>query len=161
MTPIVRRQHRRIATQLLNPKAIEGYAHVLDYEAHILIRSLYHETGMGKLPINPAHFVGRYALKYVAYASSLTRESDGCVNHSNMLTITFGTRTDSTVDPLTESALALATEFNDLTGKSDLPYLMSGPLTMVGHRSTNTQCRLYQNTAKDSFCRAVTSPPAA
>jgi hypothetical protein len=39
-----------------------------------------------------------------------------------MLTITFGTRTDSTADPLTESALALAIEFNDLTGKSELPY---------------------------------------
>jgi hypothetical protein len=27
---------------------------------------------MGKLPINPAHFVGRYALKYVARASPLS-----------------------------------------------------------------------------------------
>jgi hypothetical protein len=34
-----------------------------------------------------------------------------------MLTVSFGTRTDSTADPLTESALALATEFMDLTGK--------------------------------------------
>ncbi len=41
-----------------------------------------------------------------------------------MLTITFGTRTDSTLDPLTERALALATEFMDLTGKRhfDLTY---------------------------------------
>jgi hypothetical protein len=51
--------------QLLTPKAIQGYASVLDYEAHILVRSMYYETKMGKLPINPAHFVGRYALKYV------------------------------------------------------------------------------------------------
>jgi len=50
---------------VLTPKAIQGYASVLDYEAHILIRSMYNETQMGKLPINPAHFVGRYALKYV------------------------------------------------------------------------------------------------
>ncbi|KAH9991551.1 cytochrome P450 [Russula vinacea] len=91
------RLHRRIATQLLTPKAIQGYASVLDYEAHILIRSMYYETAMGKLPINPAHFVGRYAL-------------------NNMLTVSFGTRTDSTADPLTESALALATEFMGLTG---------------------------------------------
>jgi len=35
---------------------------------------------------------------------------------SNMLTITFATRTDSTLDPLTDCALALATEFMDLTG---------------------------------------------
>ena len=51
--------------QVLTPKAIRGYAPVFDYEAQILIRSMYHETQMGKLPINPAHFVGRYALKYV------------------------------------------------------------------------------------------------
>jgi hypothetical protein len=62
----IRRQHRRLAMQLLNTKAIQGYASVLDYEAHILIRSMYHETQMGKSPIDPAHFVGRYALKYVA-----------------------------------------------------------------------------------------------
>lgn len=31
---------------------------------------MYHETDMGKKPINPAHFVARYALKYVAHASS-------------------------------------------------------------------------------------------
>jgi hypothetical protein len=58
-----RRQHRRIAMQLLNPKAIQGYASVLDYEAHILIRSLYHASKMGSLPVNPAHIAGRYALK--------------------------------------------------------------------------------------------------
>ncbi|KAH8998178.1 cytochrome P450 [Lactarius akahatsu] len=91
------RQHRRIAMQLLTQKAIQGYAPVLDYEAHILVRSLYHESKMGTLPINPAHFAGRYAL-------------------NNMLTISFATRTDSTLDPLTERALALATEFMDLTG---------------------------------------------
>ncbi|KAI0305261.1 cytochrome P450 [Multifurca ochricompacta] len=85
------------AMQLLTPKAIQGYASVLDYEAHILVRSLYHESHMGTLPIDPAHFAGRYAL-------------------NNMLTITFATRTDSTLDPLTERALALATEFMELTG---------------------------------------------
>jgi hypothetical protein len=37
-----------------------------------------------------------------------------------MLTVSFGTRTDSTADPLAESALALATEFMDLAGKSVL-----------------------------------------
>ena len=56
--------------QLLTPKAIQGYAPVLDYEAHILVRSMYYETEMGKKPIDPAHFVARYALKYVARASS-------------------------------------------------------------------------------------------
>jgi cytochrome P450 len=65
-----RRQHRRIAMQVLNPKAIEGYASVLDYEAHILVRSMYFETRMGTMPINPAHFSGRYTLKYVLVAKS-------------------------------------------------------------------------------------------
>jgi hypothetical protein len=53
--------------QVLTPKAIRGYAAVFGYEAHVLIRGMYHETQMGKLPINPAHFVGRYALKYVVH----------------------------------------------------------------------------------------------
>jgi len=52
--------------QLLTPRAIQSYASVLDYEAHILVRSLYHKSKMGTLPINPAHFTGRYALKWVA-----------------------------------------------------------------------------------------------
>ncbi|KAH9974786.1 cytochrome P450 [Lactifluus volemus] len=91
------RQHRRICMQLLTPKAIQGYSSVLDYEAHILVRSLYHQSKMGTLPINPAHYAGRYAL-------------------NNMLTVSFATRTDSTSDPLTERALELATEFMDLTG---------------------------------------------
>jgi cytochrome P450 len=91
------RQHRRIATSLLTPKAIEGYAHVLDYEAHILIKSLYRASNAGALAVNPANFCGRFAL-------------------NNMLTVSFATRTDSTEDPLVERALALATEFMDLTG---------------------------------------------
>jgi hypothetical protein len=35
---------------------------------------------------------------------------------SNMLTVSFATRTGSTSDPLIERALSLATEFMDLTG---------------------------------------------
>jgi hypothetical protein len=73
--------------QLLTPKAIQGYASVLDYEAHILVRSMYYESRAGTLPINPAHFVGRYALKYVAHVFMLrpfglhlskVTVSDGC-----------------------------------------------------------------------------------
>jgi len=37
--------------------------------AHILVRSLYHKLKMGTLPIDPAHFAGRYALKWVARSS--------------------------------------------------------------------------------------------
>ena len=50
--------------QVLNPKAVQGYASVFDYEARILVQSMYHETRMGMIPINPAHFVGRFAFKY-------------------------------------------------------------------------------------------------
>ncbi|KAG6855886.1 hypothetical protein H0H87_009709 [Tephrocybe sp. NHM501043] len=91
------RQHRRIASQVLTPKALQGYAGIMDYEAHMFIRSLYDESKQGRLPINPAHYTGRFAL-------------------NNMLIVSFATRTDSTADPLTESALALAMEFMDLTG---------------------------------------------
>lgn len=91
------RQDRRIAAQVLTPKAIQGYAPFFDYEAHILVRSMYFETKMGKKAIDPAHFVARYAL-------------------NNMLTISFGSRTDSTLDPLVERALSLATEFMNLSG---------------------------------------------
>ncbi|KAF8073465.1 cytochrome P450 [Lyophyllum atratum] len=64
---------------------------------HIFIRSLFEEAQQGKLPINPAHYSGRFAL-------------------NNMLIISFATRTDSTSDPLVEKALDLAMEFMDLTG---------------------------------------------
>ncbi|KAG6909248.1 hypothetical protein DXG01_001430 [Tephrocybe rancida] len=92
-----RRHHRRIASQILTPKALQGYAGIMDYEAHMFIRSLYDESKKGVLPINPAHYTGRFAL-------------------NNMLIVSFATRTDSTADPLTEQALALAMEFMDLTG---------------------------------------------
>ncbi|KAG6865531.1 hypothetical protein C0991_001724 [Blastosporella zonata] len=91
------RQHRRIASQVLTPKALEGYEGIMDYESHMFIRSLYDESRKGLLPINPAHYTGRFAL-------------------NNMLIVAFATRTDSTADPLTERALALAMEFMDLTG---------------------------------------------
>jgi hypothetical protein len=54
---------------VLTPKAIQGYAPFFDYEARMLVRSLYYETEMGKKAIDPAHFVARYALKYVTRAS--------------------------------------------------------------------------------------------
>jgi hypothetical protein len=41
----------------------------------------------------------------------------GCITCSNMLTVSFATRTDSSFDPLIEHALYLATEFMDLTGR--------------------------------------------
>ena len=52
---------------LLTPKAMESYADVLDYEAHILIRSLYQDTKQGTVPLNPANYAGRYVLKLVVH----------------------------------------------------------------------------------------------
>ncbi|KAJ7499379.1 cytochrome P450 [Mycena latifolia] len=83
--------------QLLTPKAIQSYADVFDYEASILIRSLYHESKKGSFPLDLASYAGHYAL-------------------NNMLTISFGTRTDSSTAPLVDRALQLAMEFMDLTG---------------------------------------------
>ncbi|KAI9450375.1 cytochrome P450 [Russula earlei] len=75
-------------------KAIQGYSSVFDYEAHMLLQSMYQQTKKGVLPINPANFVGWFVL-------------------NNMLTISFTTQTSST---LTEHVLAIATEFMNLTG---------------------------------------------
>jgi hypothetical protein len=49
--------------------------------------------------------------------------SDG--NFSNMLTITFATRTDSTLDPLTKRALELNNEFMALTGELQFQFHLS------------------------------------
>ena len=102
--------------QLLSPKAIAGYGSTLDYEAHILVDSLLKATRGGKLPIDPAHYVGRFALK----SALLSLHSSGFwaeYQNSNMLIIAYGTRTDSTSSPLVKKALDLAIEFMDLTGK--------------------------------------------
>jgi hypothetical protein len=58
-----RRQHRKIAMRLLTPKAIEGYASVLNYKAHMLVRSLYNETRQREVPIDLTKLVGRYVIK--------------------------------------------------------------------------------------------------
>ena len=50
---------------LLTPKAMEGYAGGLDYEAHIFVKSLYTASKAGTIPVNPANHCGRYALKFV------------------------------------------------------------------------------------------------
>ncbi|KAJ7186808.1 cytochrome P450 [Mycena filopes] len=89
--------HRRLAMQFLNPKAIEAHGSSLDYEASILVHSFYIEGKRGSIGVDPSSHTGRYAL-------------------NNMLTLSFGTRTDSTSSPLLDVALKLAMEFMDLTG---------------------------------------------
>ena len=105
---------------MLTSKAIQGYAPFFDYEAHILVRSMYFETEMGKKAIDPAHFVARYALKYVHGGRMNVGFS---LAYSNMLTISFGSRTNSMLDPLVERATYLAAEYMDLTGRTPSPLL--------------------------------------
>ena len=59
-----------------------------------------------------------------------------------MLTLSFATRTDSTADPLIQRVLAMAMEFNDLTGTCRA---VLGPrvLTDDGHRASLEPRGLY------------------
>ena len=63
---LCRKHHRRLAMQVLNPKAIKSFTSEIEYESHILIKSLYEQGKSGEFPINPAHYTGRFALKLVS-----------------------------------------------------------------------------------------------
>ena len=89
---IIRRKHRRLAAVWLNKPAVDGYTSVLDYEAVVLVQDLYRHGQAGGLAINPQPHAGRCSL-------------------NNMLTITFGTRTDTIDHPLVARALRLSREF--------------------------------------------------
>lgn len=91
------RAHRRIASQFLNPKAVQTHANMIDYESHIMIRSFYQDTMAGAVPLNPTHYTVRYALNIMLGAS-------------------LGIRTETMKDPLIQRTLAIGLEFNDLTG---------------------------------------------
>ncbi|KAF8213917.1 cytochrome P450 [Mycena galopus ATCC 62051] len=90
------RHHRRLAMQFLTPKAIESYAHVLEYEAFILVRSFYTDSKRGTVALDPASYANRYTV-------------------NNMLSVSFATRADSP-SGLVERALEIGKEFMDLTG---------------------------------------------
>ncbi|KAF9068379.1 cytochrome P450 [Rhodocollybia butyracea] len=106
------RHHRKLAMQLLTPKAIEGYAQNLGYESHIMVRTLMEDGHYGKTPLNPSNYPGRYAL-------------------NNMLFISFGIRTDTIADPLITRALDLAMEFMALTGSLANPIDFLEPLQWI------------------------------
>ncbi|KAF2868596.1 cytochrome P450 [Massariosphaeria phaeospora] len=90
------RKHRRIATLWLNPKAVDRYAHVLDFEATDMLKALYDNSKKGA-HINPQTYAGRCSL-------------------NNMLTIAFGFRTASIHEPIVAEALRLSREFMNTTG---------------------------------------------
>ncbi|KIK51635.1 hypothetical protein GYMLUDRAFT_50453 [Collybiopsis luxurians FD-317 M1] len=91
------RKHRRLSTIALSARAVDGYTHVLDYEATVLIKDLMKYGKAGAAPINPQPHAGRCSL-------------------NNMLTVAFGTRTDSIDHPLVAKALRLSREFMNCTG---------------------------------------------
>jgi len=62
----IRRNHRKIVMQRLNPEAVEARIPNLDYEATNLVQSLFLDTRGGVLPINPSHYAERFVLKSVS-----------------------------------------------------------------------------------------------
>lgn len=86
---LYRRLHRKIAGTWLNLRAVDSYTHVLDFESIVLLKELFRA---GNNPINPQPHAGRCSL-------------------NNMLTITFGTRTESVDAPLVKQALKLSRQF--------------------------------------------------
>ena len=87
-----RRKQRRIAVGYLDTRILGDPALVFDREATDLIQELYRHGKGGVVPINPQPHAGRCSL-------------------NNMLTIVYGTRTDTIEDPLVGHALKLSREF--------------------------------------------------
>ena len=73
----------------LNPRAVDNYSEVLDYEATTLLKKLYARRSA---PINPQPHAGRTSL-------------------NNILTIAFGLRTDTIDHPLVAHWLRHSREF--------------------------------------------------
>ncbi|KAI0741466.1 cytochrome P450 [Daedaleopsis nitida] len=91
------RKHRRLASLFLSQRAVAGYMPGLEREASEMIRDLYVRSQAGFLPVNPQHFASRASL-------------------NNLLTITFGFRTESLDDKLVSESLRLSREFMNTTG---------------------------------------------
>ncbi|KAM5544434.1 hypothetical protein V8D89_002094 [Ganoderma adspersum] len=91
------RKHRRLAAMFLTPKAVAEYMPGLEREAREMIQDLYVRSRAGTLPINPQPFASRASL-------------------NNILTLTFGFRTESLDDQLVSDSLRLSREFMNTTG---------------------------------------------
>ncbi|THH00304.1 hypothetical protein EW026_g2196 [Hermanssonia centrifuga] len=86
------RKHRRLAAGFLSTKAVSNYVPGLELEVNEMIKQLYIQGKAGALPINPSPHAGRTSL-------------------NNILTIAFGTRTDSINHPLVAHWLMHSREF--------------------------------------------------
>jgi hypothetical protein len=117
--------------QGLNPMAIESFTSEMEYEAQILIKSLYEQGGNGEFPINPVRYTCRFTLKSVSFCYTVLFKLTW--KHSNMLMISFGMRANLS-DPLISKTLELAMEFMALTGQYSHSYISSaeGSKIMIG-----------------------------
>ncbi len=87
-----RRKHRRLAAGFLSTKAVASYVPGLKLEVIEMVKQLYIRGGAGALPINPQPHAGRTSL-------------------NNILTIAFGTRTETIDHPLVAHWLKHSREF--------------------------------------------------
>ncbi len=76
----------------LTTRAVAGYMPGLEREAKVMIHDLYVRSKAGTVPINPQRFASRASL-------------------NNILTLTFGFRTESIDDKLVSDSLRLSREF--------------------------------------------------
>ena len=88
----LRKNHRKIINGFLNSSALEDHGPALKREAKALIQELYKYGKGGMDTVNPQPHAGRYSLNV-------------------MLTIVFGTRTDTLEHPLVGRVLKLSREF--------------------------------------------------
>ena len=102
-----------MATTWLNKPAVESYTSVLDYEATVLVHDLYYHSNGGKLAINPQPHAGRCSL-------------------NNMLTITFGMRTDTIEHPLVAEALRLSRAFMSVSYLFIGCFILADALLKIG-----------------------------
>ncbi|KAI9640720.1 hypothetical protein NHQ30_011029 [Ciborinia camelliae] len=86
------KQHRRLAITWLHIKEVDKYTHVLDREATDMVKCLFDASKNGTALVNPQTFAGRCSLNV-------------------MLTIVFGTRTNTVEDPIVKESLRLSREF--------------------------------------------------
>ncbi|KAI0666876.1 cytochrome P450 [Trametes maxima] len=91
------RKHRRLAAMFLTTRAVADYMPGLESEAREMIRDLYVRSNGGAHPINPQPFLSRASL-------------------NNILSLTFGFRTESLDDQLVSDSLRLSREFVNTTG---------------------------------------------
>ena len=61
----LRRDHRKIAMQVLNTNAVSDRSPLMEFEAWDLVHGIFMATQGGTTPVDPVHFIGKYALKFV------------------------------------------------------------------------------------------------